>query len=162
MRSRMDSVDEMMTDEVQAMLLSLARNLKATNMWLEGELSQIKAAVPVGKRCPHSERLACLSHLSFLLKDHLASGRADSRGQDCRAALLLRGVPLEHTFAQKANDRPDTAWRLKRVWQWRQMHPSASAADEAVTRIALVRTERWREVCSQCWHRGPLCRSRVR
>ena len=138
MRSRIGSVDEMMTDEFQAMLLSLARNLKATNMSLEGELSEIKAAVPVGKRCPHSERLAYLSHLSFLMKDHLASGRADSRGQDCRAALLLRGGPLEQTLAQKANDRPDTAWRLKRLWQWRQMHPSASAADEAaeVTRIA--------------------------
>ena len=36
MRSCIDSVDEMMTDEFQAMLLSMARNLKATNMSLEG------------------------------------------------------------------------------------------------------------------------------
>jgi hypothetical protein len=95
MLSRINSVDDMMTPDFHALLVSIAKKVQTTNMMLEGELSKIRAAAPVAKRVPHSERVCYLSLLSFLMSDHLAAGNRDSRGQDSRKELLEQGVPLE-------------------------------------------------------------------
>jgi hypothetical protein len=92
----------MMRPEFLLLLATIAKKVPATNMSLEGELSQIREATPVAKRDPHAERLCYLSHLSLLMKDHLDKGRRDSRGFQPRAKLLPQGVPLEQRPAKSA------------------------------------------------------------
>jgi hypothetical protein len=100
LRSRIRSSEDMQSPDFQVMLLNIARKVKVTNMSLEGELSKIRSAVPVAKRSSNSERLCYLSHLGFLMQDHLACGNRGSRGQESRADLLVGGVPLESRPAQ--------------------------------------------------------------
>lgn len=130
LQGAVSTVSEMLEPQFQAMLTTLARQLKATNMHLEGELSEMKAAVPIGKQCPNAEKLASLAMLGLLLKDHLAKGLDDARGPERRAALLARGVPLEMRGAQQFRRR-ETAWRNKCLWQWRRSHLDCTTHEEA-------------------------------
>ena len=94
----------------------LARTLlKSTNMHMEGLVSEVKAAVPKAKRSPHAERLAYLPRLSRLMKQHLARGRLDYRGDERRETLLSRGAPLEGSG--KRSRRADTQWRSRNMDQ---------------------------------------------
>ena len=96
MRCTLSTVADMESDDIVALRQRLARTLlKSTNMHLEGLLSEVKASVPKGKRARHAEKLAYTSHLSRLLKQHLAHGREDCRGEDRRRTLLSRGAPVE-------------------------------------------------------------------
>ena len=54
LQGAVSTVSEMMEPQFQAMLTTLARQLKATNMHLESELAEMKAAVPTGKQCPNA------------------------------------------------------------------------------------------------------------
>jgi hypothetical protein len=98
-------------------------------MALEGLLAEVKAAVPKNsKQSLNAEKVAMLSHLSKLLKEHLKKDRKDSRRGDSRAALIEQGVPLEH---QKRTNPPrvDTHWRNSKIAEWKRGHPAATSAD---------------------------------
>ena len=116
--------------------------MKSTNMHLEGLLSEVKASVPKGKRARHAEKLAYTSHLARLLKQHIARGREDCRGEDRRRTLLSRGAPVEGLNRPGAN-RPDIRWRNFKLAQWKLQHRDASAAALAQQTSELHR--QWRE-----------------
>ena len=83
MRCKISSLADMEREDIVALRTWLARTLlKSTNMHMEGLLSEVKAAEPKAKRSPHADRLAYLSHLSRLIKQHLARGRLDYRGDE--------------------------------------------------------------------------------
>ena len=82
LRCKISSLADMEREDIVALRVWLARTLlKPTRMHMEGLLSEVKAVVPKAKRSPHAERLAYLSHLPRLVKQHLAQGRLDYRGQ---------------------------------------------------------------------------------
>jgi len=136
MRAKLVSVEDMLQPEFMSMIVTLSRRIKATNMGLEGELSELRAAVPYGKRCPNAEKLCYLSHLASLMKDHANSGRQDTRGQLDRASLMQLGVPVEARPPQ-TRSRPDVAWRNTRAWKWRKDHPNATSTEFAAEHARL-------------------------
>lgn len=119
------------------MLDELAEDLlPTTNMMLEGFLSEVKSAVPKSKPKggSNAEKVAWLSHLSQLLREHMAAGRRDCRASIDRTTLLQEGVPLEHDFV--SSRRPGVRWRNFHLARWRQnlygdgpSDPSAESAE---------------------------------
>lgn len=73
----------------------LKRTLKATNMHLESELSELRASLPRTKHASNAEKIVYLSHLQKLMKSHLKQGGKDSRGAPSRSELAQADVPLE-------------------------------------------------------------------
>ena len=77
------------------MLSSIARRFHATNMRLEGEISELKAAVPSGnKKAPQAERVthACIAEIRRSLS-HFA----------CLAFLVVAGHDFFDQIAHIAN-----------------------------------------------------------
>jgi hypothetical protein len=138
MRAQLNSLADMKGVEFMTTITTLSRKLKATNMSLESDLSEVRSSVPVGRGCPNAEKLAYLAHLGALMKDHVADGCSDSRGQESRSSLLEHGVPLEQR-PPKLFKRMDVSWRNACVWRWRSQHPQAGDAEVTaeVSRLAL-------------------------
>jgi hypothetical protein len=94
--------------DMVALRTRLAVGLKATNMGLEGFLSEVRAAVPKGKRACDAEKLCYLAHLAQMMKQHVKDKRIDDRGNESRAALLAKGVPVEGSNRRSSRrSRPD-------------------------------------------------------
>jgi hypothetical protein len=130
LRAKSTGPEDLRSSEMMLLRQRLAYDLApATNMMLEGFLSEIKASIPKsGKRAPNAEKVAWLSHLSLLMKQHIAAGRHDSRGQEPRSTLIERGTPLEHQHVGLPA-RPFTRWRNITLARWKCQNPSASPAE---------------------------------
>jgi hypothetical protein len=112
-----------------ALRRELRRKLaKATNMAVEGLLSEMKAAVPFSKRAPHAEKMVFLSHLGQIMKNHLAAGRKDCRAAESRETLIEQGAPVEGRTGPTCA-RPDSCWRNHQFAPWRRDNPEASQED---------------------------------
>ena len=118
--------------------------LNATNMFVEGILAQLKAAVPKGKAksSSHAEKLAWLSYLGQELHQHLESGRRDCRREQDRGTLIQAGVPLEHHYAQPTWERPDVRWLNANLYAWRSANQAASQVEEDAERRRFI--SQWR------------------
>ena len=106
--SRLRSQDDLRSSSMVQLRATLARHLKATNMNLESDISEIRASVPSTKRAPNAEKQLYLAHLDRLMKVHLRNGHADCRGEESRDELLARGLALEGRSAPSWR-RPDNA-----------------------------------------------------
>jgi hypothetical protein len=131
LRDGIPNLEYMFTADFVMALTTLSRRLKATNMGLESDISEIRAATPVAKRCPNAEKVCYLAHLHALLKAHLSAGGLDSRGQIRRDELLAMGVPLEQR-RDASYKRPDMTWQNIQLWRWRNGNPLASQDTDGV------------------------------
>jgi len=112
-------------------------------MSLEGLLAQIKSAVPKGKSKSYcnAERLAWLSYLGQLLRDHVGVGRADCRPEEDRHVMLESGVPLEHIARASSCQRVDRTWFWSQLAAWKAAHPEGT---QGQLRAEMGRlTEQW-------------------
>ena len=110
----LQSVDDLKTEDCDMVLKKLEKT-KATNMRLEGELSEVRASVPTINRKPSAERYIYQSYLSFLYKEHLAAGRKDFLKDDPKE-MVRSGVPLERNTRQRSS-RPDIFDKNSEYWK---------------------------------------------
>ena len=107
---------DLLSDDVLLLWQTLLNKLKVTNMHLESEFSEMRAAVPVGKGAPPAERVPYQAHLGVLMKDHLAQGKLDCRGSTAET-YSSAGVPLERVQRNRASRKG--AKKICRVGQGR-------------------------------------------
>lgn len=119
LRASVGTVEDLVQPEMRLLFQRVGYQFaKTTNMHLEGLLSEIKSAVPVGKRAANAEKEAFLSHLKMLTKSHVQRGRPDPRTPVRRSALIDLGVPMEHAHGPTWTRR-DVRWRNVRLSQWK-------------------------------------------
>jgi hypothetical protein len=127
LRSRLTCFEDLDEPSMVQLRIELGRGLaKATNMELEGLLSEIKASVPFSRRSPNSEKLAYLASLGERMKRHLASGLRDTRGPLPRSELLASNVPLENQ-RPVGSARPGP-WVMAELAKFKRDNPQASAS----------------------------------
>jgi hypothetical protein len=119
--------DKWEEDDMVAFRDACGQELKVSNMRLEGNLSEIRSAVPIGKSVTSAEKQSYMAVLGQLAKLHNKRGGRDPREQDKASELLERGVPLDH-LAKTANlrGRPDKKWCVYQLQVWRAQHPLAT------------------------------------
>ena len=103
--SKLRSCDDLRSRDLLSLREELKNRLRATNMALEGELAEVRAALPRGK-FSNAELQCYLPHIDRLLKQHVARGNLDPRAPENAEHRIASGVPLErHPAASWA--RPD-------------------------------------------------------
>ncbi len=105
--------EDLQSPQLQALLVQLRRKVLATNMLLEGILSQIKAAVPNTPRngLPLAEKLCYLGLLSQVLHSHIEKGRIGPRSCKPGVETLKAMGLLDRAAAPLPAKRPDTTLR---------------------------------------------------
>ena len=132
LRAKLTCYEDLSTVDMRLMFQRVAYHYyKTTNMHLEQLLSEIKTAVPLGKKSANAEKEAFLAHLKMIIKHHVRIGRRDIRSPVSRASLIDSGVLLEHQPVPTWT-RKDVRWRNVQLVQWGALHPDASAAEVSV------------------------------
>ena len=105
LRPTLRTWEDLACEELESMHRTIAWKVKATNMNLEGEISQIRASCPAQTRIT-AERFAYQSHLGLVLADHLQAGRS----HPCRktaAEMVAEGVPVEAGARKSHCEKPE-------------------------------------------------------
>ena len=105
LRPTLQTWEDLAGEELESMHRTIAWKVKATNMNLEGEISQLRAACPA-RTIVSAERFAYQSHLGLVLADHLQAGRP----HPCRTTaseLLAAGVPVEAGARNSHCEKPE-------------------------------------------------------
>lgn len=130
-RKKIHNISDMLREDIQALIRTLGDYGDATNMNLEGLLSQMKAAIPTARKRGgrSAEKQAYAGLLTQLMSRHLGDGKQDSRDTDKDSLQKLASLGVMQRASAPAWGRGDVSFR-----NWRRRHPQASEGEKAAAR----------------------------